>query len=793
MKKFLLTTSILVNFSITNAEINLDTVSIKGERLENKLEIKVSQKHTFDSDYISKQSISNIKDLLNRVPGAMTQESFSSITIRGITNFNSSQYVYGRHGAIGYSRNGVPLSSIAVMHLSPSSWDVKKVLVLKGATPTALKIPTMGGATIVNTAKPSFEDNKVKTKFEVGQYNSIFMGGAFNQKINDNNAIRVAISQEKSDGDVTYNFDGIEKPAGVTTDTLSTLSNKKASKTDDLSIIIKTKTKLRNGGEVNLLFMRDKSNTQKYVPVNNIDKMTTRHVKLPTNQFVNNSFSGNYFKTIDSTSSVKIHFSTQSGKYDTYYGWWGKRDFGKESITSSYTPSAGRQVSYALTSPISDNAKISYTNADGTKGTDITINSVGETISTSNNFYKTVTDSSGDNTYQKYVKIEKDSGGFNYIYKEESGVEITQNSSTDLTQEKKLNDAFLNNFEKRYKWEKSFRTFSSKETTFSITYDKELAKGKASVTLAHDILKTNRFYDYDWKLNHDKTSITGSQLDSSKTTSVYGNYTLPLNKKTTALIGGRYVIEKSSVKTTLTATNKFLLPSIALIHNLDSKTKLSASHRWGYQSGGVKKVNNELKKYKAEKMKTTELTVSHKLNSKTNISATAFHNLYIDKQETIGIYPNAYIANVGKGNSKGLELSVEYKINNTVVLNANSTHLKTKYTKGANKGKEFKMAPKTTYNINLAYDDGKYFGSANLNYRSNMQYENTDGKAPSSSLVDVKAGIKQGNIKYYAGINNIFNKKRITHGSNSRADNQLHHYMGKVSSRYIFAGIEAEF
>jgi len=192
-------------------------------------------------------------------------------------------------------------------------------------------------------------------------------------------------------------------------------------------------------------------------------------------------------------------------------------------------------------------------------------------------------------------------------------------------------------------------------------------------------------------------------------------------------------------------------------------------------------------------MKTTELNVSHKLNAKTDISATVFHNLYIDKQESVGIKPRDYIANVGKGNSKGLELSVRYKINNNLILNSNYSYLKTRYTKGSKKGQEFTMAPKSTYNINLTYDDGKYFGSTNLNYRDDMKYKLIKGRAPSSVLVDIKAGIKQNNIKYYVGVNNIFNKKRITHGNNDRADKKLHHYMGKISSRYIFAGIEAEF
>ena len=190
MKKLLLATTMLTLVgSMATGVAFAEETKLKKAKAKS-LETDTTVKSEYDADYIENSGVQNTDDLLDRTPGVTRSKGYAAKTyIRGIENYNTHKSnEVGNHSAIGYSRDGIAVSPITTRYIRQSSWDLAGVSVLKGAQPTALSIPTMAGAIVVNTADANFDGQTIKTKAEMGQYNSSFFGVAVNQPVNKKNS-----------------------------------------------------------------------------------------------------------------------------------------------------------------------------------------------------------------------------------------------------------------------------------------------------------------------------------------------------------------------------------------------------------------------------------------------------------------------------------------------------------------------------------------------------------------------------------------------------------------------------
>ena len=707
-KMLILCTTIFYSTEVL-AETILDPATKKTKKpavIEKSVEAKASSYTVINEKELKDSGQSTVTQVLSQVPGITTSPSFASFRIRGIANMNTSQYTYGRQGNIAWQKDGFLYNPTMLMHMNNGLWDVKNVTVLKGPQPTAISAPALAGAVIIESNKPSFEKNSKKTMIEVGSFGTIKSGLTVNKVFNSRTAVRVSAYVHKSNGDVKHKIptDTIKHSNGKSD---ANINGKHGLRTDEKALSIKLTSRLAKGGEFNAIFNKDKSGTNKYKPVSDLQNLTTVQAQQGFAKGDHTSISLGYKTPISKTENIKFKLNHIKSDNKTDYGWFAERYWNEDAVV-----------------------------ADDTEGA----------------------------------------------------------------------DKFLT-------YEQSNRDFYLKNLTFSAGYEKQLSKtDKIDVNFVYDKMDMLSEGNYDWDTSMGANRIAFGSSDKSKSYSIYGNYTKQVTAKSTLLMGARFVKDKlnyngtwSKTAPNLKSTNNTFLPSIALLHTYDKKTILKTAFKTGYTRGGATEANNKFRPYQSEKLTEISFGIEKKLSNKTSFSASIFHNSYKDKQESVDVNetPSAggakkdytYTANVGAGKSKGIEFGVLHTFTNNIYGTFTGAYMKTEYTSGSKKGKEFAGAPKKMFNATLGYDDGKYFGNTNISYRGALISTGTRKNLNASTLINMKVGVKKDNVKYLLGVNNVFNKRRMTHTltSNVESDTAIYYYTPQISSRYIYIGFELDF
>ncbi len=152
----------------------------------------------FSQDSLSRLGVTSAKDLANEVPNVtivQTNDSAIQVTIRGITSSNTTEI---GDPAVGFHVDGLysprPQGAQALM------FDVEQVEILRGPQGTLFGRNSTGGTINVISAKPDFTGNYGRAEFEIGNYNKRQANFVQNIKINDQLAIRAALTKATRDG-----------------------------------------------------------------------------------------------------------------------------------------------------------------------------------------------------------------------------------------------------------------------------------------------------------------------------------------------------------------------------------------------------------------------------------------------------------------------------------------------------------------------------------------------------------------------------------------------------------------
>jgi len=259
------------------------------------------------------------------------------------------------------------------------------------------------------------------------------------------------------------------------------------------------------------------------------------------------------------------------------------------------------------------------------------------------------------------------------------------------------------------------------------------------------------FAHLDYKINPEFSIITGLRYDKN-------------NKK----------LHNKKTNTKLDKSFNSVSPKISLEYRPNDKMMNYLTISKGYKSGGfylfspIDKVS-----YNDESIWSYEVGSKNSfLDNKLILNASIYYMDISDMQVMTAIdQTSSYISNAGVANSKGIELELNYKINNEVTLFSSLGYNKTVFDKfsdafGNYEGNYNPYAPKYNYNLALQYRaDQGYYARADLNGVGDMYLNRSNTiKQDSYNLVNLKLGYETDNYDIYLYGKNIFDKEHDTEG-----------------------------
>ena len=223
---------------------------------------------------------------------------------------------------------------------------------------------------------------------------------------------------------------------------------------------------------------------------------------------------------------------------------------------------------------------------------------------------------------------------------------------------------------------------------------------------------------------------------------------------------------------------------MSISYKRDHFSNLFISYARGYKAGGANQqpfLDIVNRSFNAEYIDNFEIGLKT-IRELYVLSITGFYGFRRDQQVSISSQqdlgnPNSFYfftGNSGKGNLRGVEAELAYKVSNFLSTSSSIGFLDTyveqffyQTSTGPSYGgnRESAMAPRLTGSLELKYGIEKTYLSLNTSYKSSYYFSDShDNKSEAYFLSDFAAGHSLGkiNLKFWA--KNIFNKKFVTRG-----------------------------
>lgn len=263
-----------------------------------------------------------------------------------------------------------------------------------------------------------------------------------------------------------------------------------------------------------------------------------------------------------------------------------------------------------------------------------------------------------------------------------------------------------------------------------------------------------------------------------------------INNNLNAILGLRYdQVSNADNKTTF---------RLGLVENFSKLLNLRLNFAQGYRTPDIremyinKQTPNGLQQgasivnynLKPELTNSYEIGLSGR-NSDLSYNISLFFNQIKDQITQINTGSYYTFENLSKAETKGLEFSLNYDINQNLSSRFSWTELRTQ-NKETNKDLEFN--PERTINLSLDYNLNKNLSFGIFSrYTSKQSYQSSNGntiidkKTNDFNLIDFRTNYKiNKNFSMYAGINNIFDKK-------------VDDILGSNLGTYIYSGLRLNF
>ncbi len=276
---------------------------------------------------------------------------------------------------------------------------------------------------------------------------------------------------------------------------------------------------------------------------------------------------------------------------------------------------------------------------------------------------------------------------------------------------------------------------------------------------------------------------------NSDTVAVFGQVVIPFLENYELTLGGRYQQIKKEIDldffmlpTNTTGTKMYslnedntwntFLPKIALSYKINNDLNSYFSVAKGYLPGGYNQFTSSGEEsrnmFNAQKSTNYEIGLRGDLLDKQLYLALSV--FYMDIQD---IHVNSfdtqtgatYVSNAGEASSKGVEIELNYTINDNFRVDSSIGIIEAKYDKYKGKnGNKIEMTPSHTVNIGLSYSNiNGVYGRFDIKNQGKMYFDDVNTmKEDSYTTANIKVGYLFHDWNIYSYVRNITDESYIT-------------------------------
>ena len=189
-----------------------ETIIVTGQKIDAALQDVAASVAVVTGDEIAREPISDLYDIVDRIPNVTTSFGDLGFAIRGIDQRGIGGS--GRGQTLTVYVDDASLGNYTTFFGPLDAWDLGQVEVFRGPQSTNFGRNALAGAIYVRTQDPTYE-NDLKVRLEAGEYETFQIaaagGGAI---VEDQLAWRASVQHRKSEGFIENTFLG--KPADAT-------------------------------------------------------------------------------------------------------------------------------------------------------------------------------------------------------------------------------------------------------------------------------------------------------------------------------------------------------------------------------------------------------------------------------------------------------------------------------------------------------------------------------------------------------------------------------------------------
>ena len=193
----------------TSGPIALTPITVEGEKFARSLQDTLSSVVVFTDETISESVITDIEEVVRRVPNVNLNTGGEGLVFRGIPQQGLSNGTFDPVSPTSaiYIDGAVQSQAGAVSGVL-STWDVAQIEVFRGPQTATQGRSGLAGSLVVRTADPTFEwSAKARTIFTDDSRRQYAVAGG-GPLIDDVLAFRIAAESAEDDGYTTFDFNG---------------------------------------------------------------------------------------------------------------------------------------------------------------------------------------------------------------------------------------------------------------------------------------------------------------------------------------------------------------------------------------------------------------------------------------------------------------------------------------------------------------------------------------------------------------------------------------------------------
>lgn len=195
-------------FSENNATVQLNEVTVTGEKIERSLQETTTAVSVFKGDTIDASQTKSAYDVASQVPNMINNPSDLPV-IRGVSGAGPASgmhaFISGARPRISTSVDGLSEGWSGQRYLDIGAWDIEQIEVLRGPQSTTQGRNSIGGAVVINTKDPTFEpEGAVRIGYENEDDKALLAAMISGPIVEDELALRLAAQGVYGHGFINY-------------------------------------------------------------------------------------------------------------------------------------------------------------------------------------------------------------------------------------------------------------------------------------------------------------------------------------------------------------------------------------------------------------------------------------------------------------------------------------------------------------------------------------------------------------------------------------------------------------